>query len=286
MNEKENEKQGMFEFFHDFKVDVMLVLPEMAREFLTHSTYNRPISKKRISYYVDKMQRGEWIQGQAEIGFDKNGRLINGHHVLNSIITSGIPQICKVVHGYEPNAVDNFDEKISSRTSMDTISFMLDGKHVKNANDAMYIANKVILWGSGKKTEYVERAHFAIDNMEKIQAAFYHPSVFVRKDNCFHGYYDFYTAGYFIIDAGNSAKNWERFLDILFDNGESGKKAPTVALARYLRTGKASSPNRRDITIAVILAWNAWVLGKEISRLNNEISKYDKALPKPCVKGE
>ena len=64
----------------------MTITPEIAREMLKKNTNNRPLSKRTLSRYVQLMKNGEWGITTDAIGFDVNGRLINGQHRLNEVV--------------------------------------------------------------------------------------------------------------------------------------------------------------------------------------------------------
>ena len=65
--------------------------PDMARELLSLSKGNRPISSKAVAKYRRHMENGTWDEDTPIqfIMFDKQGVLINGHHTLTALKQSG-----------------------------------------------------------------------------------------------------------------------------------------------------------------------------------------------------
>ena len=59
-----------------------LVMPEMAREWLTHNTHNRPVSRQTVEQYARDMKAGRWYYTNQGIGFDVNGVMTDGQHRL------------------------------------------------------------------------------------------------------------------------------------------------------------------------------------------------------------
>jgi hypothetical protein len=66
-----------------------LVTPQMARMYLSTSPGNRKISIQKVRAWKEKMDQGKFARISQGIAFDKENRLINGHHRLTAIIQHG-----------------------------------------------------------------------------------------------------------------------------------------------------------------------------------------------------
>ena len=75
----------------------MLVTPEMAKEWLTHNTHNRPVSRTTVEKYARDMKAGKWFYTNQGIGFDVDGTLTDGQHRLLACIMADTPFECLVV---------------------------------------------------------------------------------------------------------------------------------------------------------------------------------------------
>lgn len=64
--------------------------PALAQRLLERNVHNRRISEKVISKYVAEMKAGEWRLTPGGIGFDDQGRLVDGQHRLHSIARSNV----------------------------------------------------------------------------------------------------------------------------------------------------------------------------------------------------
>lgn len=88
---------------------VETVTPAMATSWLETNSNNRPISQARVSAYVRVMLAGLWLANNQGIGFDTNGRLIDGQHRLWAIVEANIPVRLLVVRGLQPEAHTTID---------------------------------------------------------------------------------------------------------------------------------------------------------------------------------
>ena len=85
-------------------VDVEVVTPELAAEWLTANTRNRNIQKPRVEKYADFMTKDQWRDGVADIAFDTDGVLQNGQHTLSAIVKANVPAVCTVKRGMRIDA--------------------------------------------------------------------------------------------------------------------------------------------------------------------------------------
>lgn len=74
--------------------EIVLVTPEMARDFLLKSKLlggpQRETQQNRVALYVGKMRRGEWIlTPTAAIGISADGNIVDGKHRLTAVELSG-----------------------------------------------------------------------------------------------------------------------------------------------------------------------------------------------------
>ncbi len=73
------------------KTEVVLVTPEMAAEWLTRNSSNRPMRRNTVEHYARQMVAGEWQLTHQGICFDAHGSLVDGQHRLTAIVNAGIP---------------------------------------------------------------------------------------------------------------------------------------------------------------------------------------------------
>ena len=81
------------------------VTPEIAAEWLTHNTKNRPL-KPTISAFARDMAAGDWrITGEAiKFGSDPDQTLLDGQNRLHAVVKSGVTVPMFVIWNVEPEA--------------------------------------------------------------------------------------------------------------------------------------------------------------------------------------
>lgn len=62
-----------------------------ASRWLEDRRANRTISEDTVTRYLRDMQEGQWNDGEADLNFDADGRLIDGQHKLLALIQYGKP---------------------------------------------------------------------------------------------------------------------------------------------------------------------------------------------------
>lgn len=133
VSENKEQKTKYEEMLKKYNVttELRLITPEEATEMLTHNRNNRPINSERVRGYVREIRKGNWEITHQGVGFDENGRLIDGQHRLRAIEVSGIPVPLMVTRGLPPRAgaIVDIGQK---RTTSQSLK-MLYGDNAPNA---------------------------------------------------------------------------------------------------------------------------------------------------------
>ena len=97
--------------------EVVLVTPDLAREWLSFNRHNRKVNRRRVARYAADMRQGRWqLTGQG-IQFGANGSLLDGQHRLLALIESGISVLMLVVRGVSESAFEALDQGDRRRLS-------------------------------------------------------------------------------------------------------------------------------------------------------------------------
>jgi hypothetical protein len=92
------------------KMQVIEITPTQAAEWLAMNIEsNRPINRKRVSFYADQIKRDLWKVSHQGIAFDKNERLLDGQHRLTAIVEADVPVQMAVIYGAETTTFDILD---------------------------------------------------------------------------------------------------------------------------------------------------------------------------------
>ena len=268
----------------DPRCEMLEVTPDIAKEFLSHSTYNRPLKVDRIQTHTQSMDKGEWDTGVAVISFDRNKRLVNGHHVCQSIILSDKPQVCTIQYNLPETSVEHYDQKSSVRSIEDSLSFLSNGQQCPQAKQMACVITKIMTWGHGRrKSSDNERIHFLYDNLHDMQATLYRYSKYCNASDIRRvAPFDFYAAGYYIVKAAGE-KAWHEFVDVFLDMKDTRNFSPTKKLMALISRGAGHKSSRSDIFTATFHAFNAYAKGEIVKRLRTE---FDPANPVPEIETE
>lgn len=91
-------------------VEVEVITPEKAAEYLQNNAYHRKVKKKKVAEYMKEMEDGNWKLNGKTITFDKNGRLLNGQHRLGAVVKAQVPLTTLVVRGVDPEVLETKPE--------------------------------------------------------------------------------------------------------------------------------------------------------------------------------
>jgi hypothetical protein len=85
------------------------ITPEIAAEWLTRNTLNRPQKPRKIAEYARDMAAGNWKMTGESIKFSRDGRLLDGQNRLLAIIAAQVSVRIMVITGLEPDTQDAMD---------------------------------------------------------------------------------------------------------------------------------------------------------------------------------
>lgn len=89
---------------------VVMVTPDIAKQWLTRNDRNRIPSQAKIEQFAAMMRDGEWDGYNAEaIKFSWSGRLLDGQSRLNAVVLSGVTVRMMVVLGIPDEAQSTMD---------------------------------------------------------------------------------------------------------------------------------------------------------------------------------
>lgn len=79
--------------------EVVWMTPSLAKQILAQSAGNRRIRMAGVRKYANEMSSGNWSLA-CTIKISKDGKLLDGHHTLTSVIKSGVSVQMHIVRGY------------------------------------------------------------------------------------------------------------------------------------------------------------------------------------------
>lgn len=93
------------------KSELVDITPEIAQAWLGKAGEgHRTISGPKVNKITRDITSGEFLVTANGIGFNSDGRLIDGRHRLSAVIDAGLPIRSWVVFGLDPKAIDVTDD--------------------------------------------------------------------------------------------------------------------------------------------------------------------------------
>lgn len=247
----------------------VLVTPEMAEKMLEKNTMNRPLSSSAVERYALAMKAGQWVLNGESIIIAQDGTILDGQHRLWAIFESQTPVELSIAY----NVSKDYFATINSgkaRNGVDVLSI----KGIKNASIAAPIVRLVYIYDmqdcsmrlSGKNVGITNRVieKYAEQILDELL-----PAVEIASTGRHH-FVQSVMGFCFIIFARKNRGKAEEFMHMLKtgENLECGN--PVLALQKKLLDFRISrtTAKPREMIALYFKAWNAFVKGKNLYRLN------------------
>ena len=91
------------------KPEVMTVTPEIAQEWASLNTRNRPVRYAKVAQFARDMKAGKWVLNGETIKIAADGTFLDGQHRLFACIQAGVPFETVVIRGLPVEAQDTID---------------------------------------------------------------------------------------------------------------------------------------------------------------------------------
>jgi hypothetical protein len=250
------------------KIDMVLVTPEMAKEWLERNTHNRNLRERKLRAMVLDMQQGDWKFAGDPIRFDINGDLQDGQHRLTALVRVGIPQEFMVITGLATEIRETIDQG-TPRSFGDVLKLRGEG----NCTTLASITRRVAVWQNDRtpdnKGMYVPTHAQLITTLEKYpdlrEAAKIAQATSARCK----------------IPVGTLGLTWWMFgqidtsdRDSFFHSLRTGtnlEEGSPIAALRNVAMDVSSNPRKqlpqRAMTALIIKAWNKFREGEYTSSL-------------------
>lgn len=95
--------------------EVMFITPEIAQQWATLNTRNRPVRYNKVAQFARDMKAGKWALNGETIKIAVNGDLLDGQHRIFACIQAGVPFQSVVIRGLQPEAQDTIDTGVARR---------------------------------------------------------------------------------------------------------------------------------------------------------------------------
>lgn len=141
--------------------------PELAAEFLTKNTMNRPTNAEYIAGLVTQMRNGNWHETGESISFAEDGTLLNGQNRLNAIILSGTTQKLLIVEGVDKAAFKYMDTgKTRSAADVVHIAGFKSSSHLASIAKTFMIYERDVLSLIAAGAGHVNKVRYGLTNQD------------------------------------------------------------------------------------------------------------------------
>lgn len=241
--------------------DFVYVTPSMASEWLTKNVLNREIYRKHVNDLKASAERDEFDLNGDTIKFDWDDHLLDGQHRLMMIAEGGFSVWTVVVRGLDPMSREKMDIGRVLRALKDNLVMRGIGK-----GDAKSLAATInVLWkidNNRMRGGDLPSVAQGLKIYEKHDGLIESSRAGKRMWRAFRGSDAVYGACHYCF-AQLDADGAEDFFEQLIDGTDLSMTDPVWHLRRLM-------PKRLDRTVRCayfIKAWNAWITGQEMSRL-------------------
>jgi hypothetical protein len=94
---------------YDMDISIETITPRTAETMLKANTGNRPLTKAIVERYANDIKNGNWANDGSPIRFARCGRLLDGQHRLNAVISAGVAIDAVVMRGLNDDAFKTMD---------------------------------------------------------------------------------------------------------------------------------------------------------------------------------
>lgn len=246
-------------------VDVEIIYPEMALNYLENNSAGRRLSPQTVKRYADEMLAGAWrINGEA-IKFGEDGSLLDGQHRLRACVRAGIPFATYVVRNVSKAAFDSLDTG-KKRSASD----LLDIMHVTNAAQVARAARLLFYWEKNQWNhlympqtdirKLLDRHPGIVDSVAAIiKLSKYHGRIIPTPISAF-GHYMFGQV---------SAGRRDEFFERLYEGTALSSTSPIYMLRQRFIKASTMRQYLREYPQVVLMvkAWNQFYTGTSTSFL-------------------
>lgn len=242
---------------------VETITPQMAQELLERNKINRKLRDDHVRTLAKEMVEGRWkVDGQSII-IDEEGNLLNGQHRLWASFNSNVSFTSIVVRNVDRSAFVTIDSGMK-RSAGDALA--LSG--IKYGIQTAAIIRLVHFVSTGARDH---RAISAMSNSETVALFSKYPGVeecaaLVACTSNLRKLMPPSPLGatmYFALKH-NRQKALE-FFDAIITGENLRRGDPRLSLRNFYLNRNAQRPNSRVQLALLIKAWNAWIMGRELT---------------------
>lgn len=248
--------------------EMVLITPELAREWLAGNTANRKIRTYKVNQYASDMAAGRWTASESAICRTTDGQLLNGQHRMLAVIQAGIPVWMLVLQDVPIEAMPNMDTG-TGRTAADGLRFQGErnapltasaGKLAIVYSDGRIYRDKKLQSVSGAEIKaFIEENPDLRDSVEtggKLAARIGLTGTAV-------------AVAHWLYSRASTSFSADLFLTLAAERTNLEPGSPILALdsrVRQLKTNRTRLEHRDELYL-LVKAWNYWRTGRPVQKI-------------------
>ena len=247
------------------------ITPDLAEKMLSYNTQNRSKSDGSVYSYLADMQKDEWRFTGDPIRFHKNGKLLDGQHRLTAIsrLNAGEAVRALVVTG-----LDDEDQMVMDQGRKRTAGDQLGIKGVDSSHLVASAIKWIILYEAGAmfSDRKKQPAYFTTPNIVRWMED--HPDevgfiTSIAKDCTKSPLPPSILAAVACIAADLDGELAAEFVSAIRTGVGQEAGSPILALRNRAINNRINKrrDSDRDTFGLIAKAWNAWVNGKSLSKM-------------------
>ncbi|MFD7690086.1 hypothetical protein [Streptomyces sp. NPDC059781] len=254
------------------QMEVLHVGPELATEWLTRNTSNRPLSKAAVQQLAGRIQRGEWQLTHQGIAFDEDGVLIDGQHRLAAIAKAGIAVPLTVTHGVPRTAFTVMDTG-RKRTGRDALALAgeANATHLAAALRGLhlYLNAPNAAWSGGSSVTSNDQLLSLLEKHPGVRDALHRGLALNRGCRITT---TAATIGWYVTTEARPDIDQTPWLDGVVTGANLEAGDPRLTLRNTMLSLAAGRTHRRrddsrEHLLYYLKSWNAWVEGRSMKLL-------------------
>lgn len=250
---------------------LVTITPEEAARILElENVNNRKMRKTHVARLAEAMKAGHWVVNGETIIYNDN-YLLDGQHRLAACVLANAPFTTWVVRNVPSEAMPSIDKGVSRRLS-DTLAWAGQS----NASQAAAIVRRLWALCERKNLRSAESLH-EVDDFVFLEFAEQHSDVVqfaalagkTVSKNVGLSRTTWGTALGWIALCGNDKDVVRSFVETLAEGAGLAAGDPRWAVREWasLAVRKRRKMRSDEALIAIVKAWNAWVVGDQIKVL-------------------
>lgn len=255
--------------YFELEARVVEITPALAAEWLDRNVKNRNEKHGGTASYSGDMADGEWMLTGETIKFDWFGNLIDGQHRLKGCMQSGKSFWSLVVWGVDPKAQDRMDSGMT-RSFRDQLQIA----QTKHARTISALCRRIYLWEPPRNERMsFQKGKISNARLEKVfnehRSEITHCAEFAEglsnKADLHASQLGFY---YWVLRQANP-EGAPVFIHKMVVGAGLEEDDPILILREWIRREKPKKSRdfEGEALWKTVLAWNAWMANRRITKL-------------------